>query len=189
MLPGIVGDCISELYPMFKMKSFKKTAKPKSKDNDDSYNGVVELEGAMGSFNVVSDPTPPQYAIDMMKGMNSRGVTFKFEAQAITGDTPFWTYACPSCDQQNTWRPGEIRYPELYKSDEMAYFRVQIHELGAALTDIRNKYYPAQPPMTDYKPLDNHGLYSDGHEDDGPAMEDCVGRNYYKMNGLTPGKK
>jgi hypothetical protein len=43
--------------------------------------------------------------------------------------------------------------------------------------------------MTDYKPLDNHGLYSDGHEDDGPAMEDCVGRNYYKMNGLTPGKK
>ena len=189
MLSGIVGDCISELYPMFTMKSFRKTTRPKSQANDDSANGVVEIEGSSGTFNVVSDPTPPPWAINIMRATDSRGLTPKFDPKSPNGESPFWTYACPSCDTKNVGRPGEDRYPDLYKND--SYFRVQVHELGAALTNIRNKYYPAGPPMPgDYEPRPDGGLsklYPGGsHSDEGPAMEDCVGRKYYQMNGLTP---
>jgi hypothetical protein len=37
-----------------------------------------------------------------------------------------------------------------------------------------------------YERLDDHGLYKDGHGDDGPAMEDCIGRKYFNLNGLKP---
>jgi hypothetical protein len=181
------GDCIHELYPMFEMKSFKEVTRPSNPAvNDDSLNGVVEVQGSRGSsFNVVSDPTPPQYMIDLMKANNARGATPPFGAS--TGDNPFWTYACPACDKSGNYRPGENRYPELYRSYDQEYFRVQIHELGAALTRIRNQYYPPEGPMLPYPAhLNDNGLYKNGHDDDGPAMEDCVGRSYYKMNGLTP---
>ncbi len=69
----------------------------------------------------------------------------------------------------------------------MTYVRVQIHELGAALTLIRDAYYPVVPPMAPYPDrLDDHRLYRNRHDDDGPAMEDCVGRKYYNLTGLKP---
>jgi hypothetical protein len=68
----------------------------------------------------------------------------------------------------------------------MTFFRAQIHELGAALTLIRDKYYPPQPPLVAYKPLKDNGLYKNGHSDDGPAMEDCIGRKYFNLSGLKP---
>jgi hypothetical protein len=189
VLNKAIGDCIHELYPMFEMTSFKTVNAPKDRRvNNDEFNGVVGIRGANGStFDVVSDPTPPQYAVDLMKASNSRGLTANFGSP--TGDTPFWTYACPVCDQSSgdTYgRPGEARYPELYRNTGMTYFRTQIHELGAALSLIRDKYYPPPPPLVNYERLDDHGLYKDGHGDDGPAMEDCIGRKYFNLNGLKP---
>ena len=172
---------------MFEMTSYTAGSSPTAGSNDDKFNGVVEIKGANGSsFKVVSDPTPPPYAIDLMKSVNSRGVTYGFGFP--TGDNPFWTYNCPTCDRSSgdTYgRPAEARYPELYRNLS-SYGRVQIHELGAALTLIRNAFYPARPPLAPYEPLKDNGLYPDGHPDDGPAMEDCVGRKYFNLKGLTP---
>lgn len=188
ILKDALENCIKELYPMFEMTSYTAVSSPTAGSNDDKFNGVVEIKGQNGSsFKVVSDPTPPRYAIDAMKSVNARGVTFNFGSP--TGDNPFWTYNCPACDQSSgdTYgRPAETRYPELYRTLS-TYGRVQIHELGAALTFIRDAYYPARPPLAPYpERLNDNGLYPNGHGDDGPAMEDCVGRKYFNLKGLTP---
>jgi len=80
-------------------------------------------------------------------------------------------------------RPAERRYPELFAAPGMDYVRVQLHEAGSALTTIQNRYHPAKRD----RPSDG-GLYPEGHNDDGPAMEDCVGRKYYQSKGLQPVK-
>ncbi|HEU4710983.1 MAG TPA: discoidin domain-containing protein [Pyrinomonadaceae bacterium] len=187
VLKNALADCINELYPMFKMVSYKPTRTPLD-GKDDSYNGIIWIKGQTGSsFPIISDPSPPEYMIKNMKSVNARGATSNFGNP--TGDNPFWTYSCPSCDLSsgdNYGRPAEARYPELFRG-MTSHERVQIHELGTALTMIRNAYYP--PPavlVNGYPPLEDNGLYKDGHDDDGPAMEDCVGRKYYNITGLKP---
>jgi YD repeat-containing protein len=188
ILESVIGDCIKELYPMFEMTGFKVVRSPTANANNDAFNGVVNLKTSDGrSFPVVSDPTPPQYMIDIMKQSNSRGATAKFGTP--TGDNPFWTYNCPTCDRSDGdryGRPAEARYPELYRN-LISYVRVQFHELGAALTLIRDKYFPVVPPQAPYPERLNHNnLYKTPHGDDGPAMEDCIGRKYFNLAGLQP---
>ncbi len=62
----------------------------------------------------------------------------------------------------------------------MDWVRTQIHETGAALSYIRDRYYPGV-----WAPPDGEGLDPD-HGDDGPAMENCVGKKIYAKLGLTP---
>lgn len=188
ILKSVIGDCIKELYPMFEMTGYTPVTQPTSQANNDAFNGTVNLKGKNGSsFPVVSDPTPPQYMIDLMKQVNARGATPSF--RFATGDNPFWTYNCPACDRSSgdTYgRPAEERYPELYRNLS-GFRRVQIHELGAALSLIRNEYYPVVPPQAPYPDRLNHNnLYKKPHNDDGPAMEDCVGRKYFNLTGLKP---
>ncbi len=190
VLKAVLADCVNTLYPMFTMTGYKATRTPPSNHNDDSYNGVISIKGQSGSsFPVVSDPTPPEYMKDAMRAKNARGAVLGFGFP--TGDNPFWTYSCPSCDRSSGdeyGRPAETRYPELFRG-MTSHERVQIHELGAALTLIRNVYYaPPAVLVNGYEPLSDDGLYPHGHPDDGPAMEDCVGRNYYSRTGLTPRK-
>jgi hypothetical protein len=78
-------------------------------------------------------------------------------------------------------RPGDIRYPELFGAHAMNFVRVQVHEAGAALSIIRNIYHSA--PWALRLPDDN---LDPDHEDDGPSLEDCVGKEYYKQMGLKP---
>jgi len=73
-----------------------------------------------------------------------------------------------------------MRYPELYLAPGMDWVRTQIHETGAALTHLRNRYHPA--PWL--KP-DDGGL-DPSHNDDGPAMENCVGAKIYAKWGKRP---
>lgn len=90
---------------------------------------------------------------------------------------PFWTYSYPAGDPNP--RPGELRYPELF--GQIPFVRVQIHETGAALTHIRNLYHPGP-----WAPRLPDGDLDPDHGDDGPSLEDCVGRDYYKQMGLKP---
>lgn len=175
VLQNTLKTCIHELWPKFEMTSFKPTTAPnlKSKDHD-QYNGVVGLRDVLSGtgFNVTNDPTPPQDVRNAISANHARGATDPLH--------PFWNYAYPAGDLKA--RPAELRYPELFARPEMTYVRVQIHELGASLSAIRDMYYVAPGKEI----LSDGGLYKGRHEDDGPALEDCVGRNYYKQMGLTP---
>lgn len=175
-----VKDCVEELYPIFKAKSFKQATAPTS--SNDSNNGtlVAQLEGK--DFSVVSDVTPPPAMVQAMKDNGAVGATPTWSAPAPYN--PFWTFTCLSCANYSNF-PGQKRYPELYKS--RPYLWNQIHELGAALTLIREKYDPIEGPELPRGPLPHNGLYPGGHGDDGPAMEECVGRRYYNQTGLKPG--
>ena len=177
VLQNSLKTCIHELWPNFEMTSFKPTAAPnlKSKDHD-QYNGVIGLRDVKSGskFSVTNDPTPYKEVRDMIIQEKSRGATDALH--------PFWNYAYPAGDP--TARPGELRYPELFGDMTMTYVRVQIHETGASLSAIRDMYYAS--PGVQF--LSDGGLYPSQHEDDGPALEDCVGRTYYKQLGLTPAK-
>jgi hypothetical protein len=55
------------------------------------------------------------------------------------------------------------------------------HETGSAINTISSHYHPGP-----YANPSDYGLYPGKHHDVGPAMEDCVGRKYYKAKGLKP---
>jgi hypothetical protein len=78
-----------------------------------------------------------------------------------------------------------VRYPELYLNISFAE-RVQIHELGVALSAIRNRDFAPPVPYLKFPDLDDNDLYPHGHDDDGPALEDCVGRKYFSALGFKP---
>lgn len=63
----------------------------------------------------------------------------------------------------------------------MNYVRTQIHELGASLSLLRNAYHPG--PWANRLPDNN---LDPTHDDDGPSLEECVGRKYYEQMGLKP---
>jgi hypothetical protein len=174
VLESALKTCVKELWPMFEMTNFTPTAAPpqkKGKKADNSYNGVMEFkDNEFGTnFSVVNDPTPP---------LDVRNDIINHQARGRTDPrNPFWTYSYPAGDSHP--RPGELRYPELL--GQLLYVRVQIHETGSALTHLRNLYHPG--PWAPRLP--DGGLDPD-HSDDGPSLEDCVGRHYYKQMGLTP---
>jgi YD repeat-containing protein len=173
-------DCIKELYGEFyEMVSFKPTTGPKGtggNKDDDKYNGITRIRDLRSGAeaNLVNDPTPPPSFYKKIEGTDTRGGTFF--------DDPWWTFTVSQGATLSAMRPAEKRYPDLYLARGMDYIRTQFHETGAALSMIRSRYYPRP-----YAPLPDNGLYKGGHEDDGPAMEDCVGRHYYAAKGLTPG--
>jgi hypothetical protein len=165
--------CIKTLWEWFEMTNFIPTTQAaKGASNDDSRNGVITInDTTLGrTFSVVNDPTPPPEVQALLTG-KARGLT--------DIRNPFWTYAYPSGDTRP--RPGDLRYPELFGQLTMEFVRVQIHEAGAALSAIRNIYHPG--PWA--RRLPDGGLDSD-HQDDGPSLEDCVGRIYFQQMGLKP---
>jgi len=173
VLESSLKTCISELWSMFEMTSFTPVTAPasqKGEKDDDSYNGIIGLNDIEfgKSFSVVNDPTPPLAVRNDLINKRARGSTDRFH--------PFWTYSYPAGDLSA--RPGELRYPELF--GQLLYVRVQIHETGAALSYIRDLYHPGPWAIR----LNDGGLDPD-HTDDGPSLEDCVGREYYKQMGLT----
>jgi hypothetical protein len=146
------------------MTSIKYTDAPgKGGKDDDKYNGVTTLHDAEygKTFEVTNDPTPPPDAKADIAAHDARGRTDRAQ--------PFWTYAYPQGSAAK--RPSERRYPELFGDPSMLYIRVQIHELGVSLSAIRDIYHPGPGQPV----LDDRGL-DPGHGDDGPALEDCVGR-------------
>jgi hypothetical protein len=170
VLDNALKTCIKKLWPMFEVTGIKFIENP-GKTTDDSKNGVITLKDAENgqTFNVVNDATPPKEVNAELAKKKARG--------GGSYSNPFWTWAYPAGDP--TPRPGEKRYPELFAQMTMIYVRVQIHETGAALTVIRDQYHPAP-----YAPLDKN--LDPEHGDDGPALEDCVGKTYYQQKGLTP---
>jgi hypothetical protein len=174
VLQSSLKTCIHKLWEMFEMTSFKPTTAPNlnSKDHD-QYNGVVGIRDVWSgsTFNVVNDPTPPADVRDDIIYHKARGSTDPLH--------PFWNYAYPQGSLKT--RPGEKRYPELFGLLTMDYIRVQIHELGASLSDIRNLYHPAMWRRR----IDDNNLDPE-HDDDGPSLEECVGSEYYKQLGLRP---
>ncbi|HEY0765342.1 MAG TPA: PKD domain-containing protein, partial [Pyrinomonadaceae bacterium] len=168
--------CIPTLWEQFEMTSFKLTTRPNLQSkNHDQYNGISGIRDVVSgsTFNVVNDPTPPAAVRNAIIQRPARGATDKLH--------PFWNYAYPDGDPKA--RPGELRYPELFGQTQMNYVRVQIHELGASLSAIRDIYHPAMWKRR----LEDEGLDPD-HDDDGPSLENCVGREYYKQMHLTPSK-
>ena len=157
------------------MTGFTPTTAPGKDDSNDKYNGIITIhDKELGStFQVINDPTPPADIKAKIIERPARGATDPYH--------PFWNYAYPQGDRRT--RPGERRYPELFGAMSMDYIRVQIHETAVSLTGIRNIYHsgPWAPTMpNDLDPT---------HDDDGPALEDCVGRKYYEQMGLTPVRK
>jgi len=162
---------------MFEMTNFTPTTGPGKGGTkpDDAYNGVISITDKIfgTAFDIVKDPTPPAAVRTMLIQNRSRGGTDR--------DHPFWNYAYPAASFEA--RPGELRYPELFGDATMTYVRVQIHETAASLSAIRNLYHPGP-----WAPRLNDGGLDPDHQDDGPSLEDCVGRQYYKQMGLTPRK-
>jgi hypothetical protein len=159
------------------MTSIKFTDAPGKDTKNDKYNGVTTLRDVEfdKTFQVTNDPTPPADVQADITNHDARGRS--------DSANPFWNYAYPQGSAAT--RPGERRYPELLGHPSMLYIRVQIHELGASLSAIRDIYHPVIPG----KPVLNDRGLDPGHGDDGPALEDCVGRNYYAQMGLTPKSK
>ena len=79
-------------------------------------------------------------------------------------------------------RSNEARYPELYRILS-SYGWVQIHELGAALSIIRDAFY--LPVLHDCLIL-NVLVTMAFTRMVMVMMEDCVGRNNYNLKGLKP---
>lgn len=179
-LKKVIGDCVHDLYFEFEMVDFKPTTKPNSQGghaDDDHYNGTLTIKHIRSGTiaTIINDPTPPPA---VMAELKEKG---KDRVGATNQDSPWWNYTTPEGRQGHALRPAEVRYPELFLANGMDYVRIQLHESGAALGFIRNKY-----SLTGLPPFDG-GLYRDGHDDEGPAMEDCVGRKYYEVMGLKPG--
>lgn len=175
VLGSVLKTCVSKLWSWFEVTEITWTspAGEGGKADDDSKNGVISFRDTdlNTNFKIVNDPTPPPDMKALLKREKSRGAT------DVTN--PFWTYSYPKADPSE--RAGEKRYPELFSAISMDYIRVQIHETGAALSAVRNIYHPGPwAPRLDDRNLDP------GHPDDGPALEDCVGREYFKQMGLTP---
>ena len=171
VLASALKTCIPDLWP-FELTGFTPTTPPRQTD-DNSHNGVMSFKDTQfgTTFSVVNDPTPPPEVKAQLIQEKARGGGVK--------GNPFWTYTYPQADPRP--RAGDLRYPELFGQISMDYIRVQIHETGAALTHIRDKYHPG--PWASRLP---DGGLDPTHPDDGPALEDCVGRIYYKQMGLTP---
>jgi hypothetical protein len=177
VLQNSIDTCVTELWPWFDMTSIKFTDAPGKDTKNDKYNGVTTLRDVEfdKTFQVTNDPTPPADVQADITNHDARGRS--------DSANPFWNYAYPQGSAAT--RPGERRYPELLGHPSMLYIRVQIHELGASLSAIRDIYHPVIPG----KPVLNDRGLDPGHGDDGPALEDCVGRNYYTQMGLTPKSK
>jgi len=175
VLHSALKSCIKELWSWFEMISFKptETGGDGGKADDDRHNGIITLRDTdLGqTFNVVNDPTPPPEIKALLIQKQAGGVTDTLH--------PFWNYAYPKAIAKP--RPADRRYPELFGQMSMDYIRVQIHETGAALSAIRDIYHPA--PWA--RRLKDGGLDPE-HDDDGPSLEDCVGRIYFQQMGLTP---
>jgi hypothetical protein len=175
VVQNTLKTCIKELWPWFEMTGYKPTepAGEGGKPDDDTRNGVITIyDTDLGqTFNVVNDPTPPP---------NVKAILINEKAGGLTNTLrPFWTFAYPKAITKP--RPADRRYPELFGQTSMEYIRVQIHEMGAALSAIRNLYHPGPWP-----PRLPDGHLDPQHEDDGPSLEDCVGRHYFQQMGLTP---
>ena len=167
-LEDALKDCIPDLYSMFEFVSLTITT-----PNAD---GAIRIKDKHTGreADIVSDSTPPPDILKSMSERKSRGRTY--------GNNPWWTYAIAAINEPEL-RPGEKRYPDLYLAKGMDWFRTQIHEAGAALTAIRNRYYPGRYPAR----LPDDGL-DPSHPDDGPSLEDCVGKKVYAKLGLTAAK-
>lgn len=179
-LKAIIGECVHELYRQYEMTDFKATTKPNGRGgnaDDDHYNGTLTIRdvntGAVGT--IVNDPTPPQAFLNQMKDETDDGVG------GVSPEDPWWSFTVSEGRRGHEMRPSEKRYPELYLANGMDYVRIQLHESGAALGHIQQRFYP----LTRLPPHDGD-LHPKGHRDDGPAMEDCVGRKYYQAKGLKP---
>ena len=175
VLFSALKTCIPELWEWFEMTGFTPTTAPGKDDSNDKYNGIITIhDKELGStFQVINDPTPPADIKAKIIERPARGATDPYH--------PFWNYAYPQGDRRT--RPGERRYPELFGAMSMDYIRVQIHETAVSLTGIRNIYHSGPWARTMPNDLDPT------HDDDGPALEDCVGRKYYEQMGLTPVRK
>jgi len=174
VLNNSLKSCVPELWPWFEVTGFTPTSppSPSAHPKDDRYNGVVNLrdKDTGTTFNVVNDPTLTPELKALLIARPARGATDK--------SNPWWNYAYPKGDPSA--RAGDLRYPELFGAISMEYVRVQIHELGVSLSAIRDIYHPG--PGIPILPND----LDPGHEDDGPALEDCVGKKYYQQMGLKP---
>jgi hypothetical protein len=161
-----LSECIPELYSQYSFVSFQ----PTQADAD----GIVRIRDVQSGAeaNIVSDSSPPPEVVKLLVANDARGM----------GDSrnPWWTYAVSPMSAPSL-RPGEMRYPSLYLTTPgMDWVRTQIHETGAALTHIRDRYYPGPWAVPDREGLDPR------HPDDGPAMENCVGKKIYQRLGLKP---
>lgn len=176
-----LGECISELVPQYTLVSFSPTTDPGS-NPDDSHNGMitikdVETGNVQGIHNDITPPADVRASM-LSDGKHPRGRSYL--------NNPWWTYALPPRDYTdgNTLRAGERRYPDLYLAPGMRIVRVQIHEFGAILWGailFRDHMGPWAPTHPDTNKL------TPGHEDSGPAFEDCIGRRVYAALGLKPG--
>ena len=173
-----LAECISIIFPHFKLKSFSPTTKPPNTGtgtgSDDPYNGrTLVADVATGQeIGIWSDPTPPAFELQVMHTMDSNGLTEKAN--------PWYGYTLPDVDKTPAIRPGERRYPQLWVGG-LRFVRTQIHELGASLTLITAKDYPtAREAHLMPNNLDPQ------HPDNGPLLEDCVGKKIYTKYGLTP---
>jgi hypothetical protein len=175
VLQNSLKSCIKELWPWFEMTGFKPTTPvgEGGKADDDTHNGVITIRDTdLGqTFNVVNDPTPPPEIKALLLKEKAGGVTSSLN--------PFWNYTYPKAIVNP--RPADRRYPELFGQASMDYIRVQIHETGASLSAIRDIYHPGP-----WKPRLDDGNLDPNHPDDGPALEDCVGRTYFQQLGLKP---
>jgi hypothetical protein len=167
------------------MVDYKPTTRPHGRGghpDDDKANGTLTIRdiktGAVAT--VVNDPTPPPAVLQDYKNQEK-----KYPGSDIVGSidhsNPWWTYTVPEGRVGHNVRPGEKRYPELFLASGLDYVRIQLHESGTAIGNLRRRYHPG--PWAN--PSDR-GLYPGGHDDIGPAMEDCVGRKYYGEKGLKP---
>ena len=180
VLKKAIGDCVHELWPEYEMVDYKPTTRPNGRGgraDDDNSNGTLTIRDITSgtAATIVNDPTPPPEIIQVIKDNTYDGVG------ATDSKNPWWNYTVPEASALHEMRNAEKRYPELFLARGMDYVRIQLHEAGASLGFIRSAYHPG--PWS--RPQDN-GLYPKGHRDDGPAMEDCVGRKYYESKGLTP---
>jgi hypothetical protein len=185
-LKKVIGECVHELWQSYEMVDFKPTTRPGSRGgnaDDDKYNGSLTIRDVQTGTQatIVNDPTPPPFFVTRVEQINKANP----EADIVGGSSsmnPWWTFSMPEGRKGHKVRPAESRYPELFGAPGMDYVRIQLHETGAQLSTIRDRYHAG--PWA--RPLPDGGLYPDGHPDDGPAMEDCVGKKYYENKGLTP---
>lgn len=176
MIKNALAECISVLFPHYSLVSFTPTKKPRGSgtgtNRDDQYNGntTVRDVGSGQEIGIWNDPTPPADVLKDLRARNANGHT--------PPDSPWWNYTVPNVDSIEERKPGEMRYPQLWKG-QLRFVRVQIHELGGSLSLLTYKYYPQ-----DWRLLPN--TLDPGHNDNGPPLEDCVGSKIYKQLGYYP---
>jgi len=182
-LKKVIGECVHEIWGHYEMLDFTPTTRPGGAGghaNDDTFNGTLKIRDVQSgtTATIVNDPTPPPGFVKMVQGINRRNKNADIVGGSSSAN-PWWTYSMPEGGRGHKPRPAETRYPELFGAPGMDFVRIQLHEAGSALTTIQNGYHPGPRE----RPSDG-GLYSPQHPDDGPAMEDCVGRKYYESKGL-----